>query len=154
MEKTVFLKATVMVLFLAGFAFAGCSENAYRSACSSCSFDANGRIDQQCMSAQKSGGIACVSSSYPLMAAEYAQGKCPQVDQCASDLQACLSQVGSGNDRADCAEGSATTCYATSDICVRQAAAKCPPQQPCQAPAALIMLVIGGVFLAGFVRKE
>jgi len=88
------------------------------------------------------------------MAAEYAQGKCPQVDECASQLQQCLSSMGSGNDKADCAEGSATTCYVISDDCVRKAAGKCPAQQPCQAPAALIMLTIGGVFLAGFVRKE
>lgn len=149
-----FLAIATAVLFLAGFAFAGCSESAYRSACSGCSFDANGKIDQSCMSGHKSAGIACVSSSYPLMAAEYAQGKCPMVDECASQLQACISQVGSGNDSADCAEGSATTCYATSDICVKQAAAKCPVQQPCQAPVMLIMLVMGGVFLAGFAKKE
>ncbi|MCX6772575.1 MAG: hypothetical protein NTV88_02280 [Candidatus Micrarchaeota archaeon] len=153
---TKILTIATALLFLAGIAFAGCSENAYRNACASCPFDANGKIDKDCMSGQKSAGIGCVSASYPFMAAEYAQGKCPQVDVCASQLSQCLSQMGTGNDKADCQEGSATTCYAISDQCVQSASGKCPPPvpSPCGAPPALIMLVIGAVFLAGFVRKQ
>lgn len=151
------VKTALAFLFFIDATFAAsCSENAYKNACSSCSFDANGKIDKDCMGGQKSAGIACVSASYPLMSVEYAQGKCPQVDECSAQLQQCLSQMGTGNDKADCQEGSVTTCYAISDQCVRSAAGKCPPPQPgsCGAPTGLIMLVTGGVFLAGFVRKE
>ncbi len=154
MEKTLILKTAIAFLLLGGLAFAGCAENAYRAACSGCKFDANGKIDSDCMRAEKAKGIGCVSASYPLMSAEYAQGKCPAVDACASELQQCLSNAGSGNDKADCAEGSSATCYFNSDICVQKAATKCPPQQPCPAAPALIMLVGGAVFLSCFARKE
>ena len=157
MAKTILLGTVIALVLLSGVAFAAsCSENAYKKACASCSFDANGKIDKGCMDGQKSAGIACVSSSYPMMSIEYAQGKCPQVDICASQLQQCLSQMGTGNDKADCAEGSATTCYVISDQCVKTAAGKCPPPKPgdCGAPTALILLAVGSVFAAGFVRKE
>lgn len=153
------LKTILVLSFVfAGASFAAsCSVDSYRNACSGCSFDANGKIDKECMNGKKSAGIACVSSSYPRMSIEYAQGKCPQVDECSAQLQSCLSQMGTGNDKADCAEGSSMTCYAISDQCVQKAAGKCPPpdpNNPCGLPAALIMLVVGGVFLAGFVRRE
>ena len=92
-----------------------------------------------------------------MMAIEYSNGKCPQVDACSTDLQQCLAQVGTGNDKADCAEGSSATCYRMSDTCVQKAAGQCPPQNMtglCPFPAGLIMLVLGGVFLAGYIRKQ
>ena len=86
-------------------------------------------------------------------AAAYAQGKCPGIDTCASQLQACQAQAGTGNDKADCAEGSVSVCFAAADNCVDSAARECGEKPPeCKGPAGLIMLIVGLAF-AGFARK-
>ncbi|MCX8175527.1 MAG: hypothetical protein N3E51_04970 [Candidatus Micrarchaeota archaeon] len=153
--KTKLLAIAAAILFLAGFAFAAsCSVEAYRNACANCPFDKSGKIDQKCKEGYKSGGIACVSATYPLMSAEYARGKCPRLDACAEMLQSCIAQYTSGNDKEDCASDSVRMCYQMSDACVDSAANQCPAQQECSVLTGLIMLVVFGAFLAGFIRKQ
>lgn len=133
------------VLLLAGVSFAGCAYDAYAKACNSCSFDASGKIDQSCSSGYKSGGTACVSASYPIMAAKYAAGECPGVDACASELSSCSSQYASGNDKADCQEGSVGVCYKAADACVQSAAIKCGEvEKECGAPVGMILMALAG----------
>ena len=156
MAKTILFGTVVALLLFSGVAFAGmtCAADAYRNSCSGCSFDANGKMNQSCYQEKKAGGIACVSAAHVIASAEYAAGKCPGIDACASDLQECQAHVASGNEKEDCAEGSMATCFAISDTCVDKAALDCGEKPPdCKAPAALIMLVVGFVFLGGFARK-
>lgn len=115
----------VLVLALLSVSFAGCALDAYSKACNSCSFDADGKIDQSCSGGYKAGGTACVSTSYPIMSGKYAQGQCPEVDACAAELSSCSAQYSSGNDKEDCQEGSVSVCYSAADQCVKQAAIKC-----------------------------
>jgi len=141
-----FLITVIGLVLLLPLAFAGCAEDAYRKACTSCTFDANGKIDQSCQNGYQSSGTACVSTSYPIMSGQYAAGKCPQVDACAEELRSCTAQYSSGNDKADCQEGSVGTCYAVADICVNKAAAKCGGIQPqCPGSAATFLLLFGGL---------
>ncbi|VVC01608.1 Uncharacterised protein [uncultured archaeon] len=157
-ENRLILKTLVVLSFVfAGstFAAASCAADAYRKSCSSCPFDDRGKMDQPCYQGYQSGGTACVSASYPMAAGLYAQGKCPDIDACASELSSCKAQYSSGNDTADCAEGSVSVCFSAADQCVAKAAAKCEGiKPPCGLPIGLIALAIGGAFLAGFVRRE
>lgn len=133
-------------LALAGASFAGCATESYQKACASCQFDANGKIDKSCQSGYQSSGTACVSTSYPVMAAKYAEGKCPQVDDCASELRSCTAQYSTGDDKADCAEGSVAVCYSAADVCTNSAAAKCSDiENPCKAPAAVLVMLFAGL---------
>jgi len=155
MAKTILLGTVLALLLFSGAAFAGmtCAADAYRNSCAGCGFDASGKMNQTCYQQKKAGGIACVSASHAIASAAYAAGKCPGIDACASELQACQSQYGSGNDKADCAEGSLSVCFSASDQCVDKAAAECGEKPPeCKAPAAMIMLVAGLAFV-GFARK-
>lgn len=155
MAKTILFGTVIALLLFSGAAFAGmtCSADAYRNSCAQCTFDANGKIDQKCYQEKKSAGIGCVSTSHAIASAAYAQGKCPGIDTCASQLQACQAQAGTGNDKADCAEGSVSVCFAAADNCVDSAARECGEKPPeCKGPAGLIMLIVGLAF-AGFARK-
>ena len=156
MAKTILLGTAIALLLFSGAAFAGmtCSADAYRNSCAGCGFDASGKMNQTCYQEKKAGGIACVSTAHAIASTEYAAGKCPGIGTCASQLQSCQSSVSTGNDSADCKEGSMNTCFAAADICVDSAARECGEKPPeCKAPAGLIMLVVGIVFAAGFVRK-
>ncbi|MFN7991504.1 MAG: hypothetical protein U0R44_05080 [Candidatus Micrarchaeia archaeon] len=135
------------LIMLAGTSYAmGCAEDAYSKACNSCSFDKDGKIDQSCSSGYQSSGKTCVSTSYPIMAAKYAEGKCPDVDSCADELRSCTAQYSTGNDNADCLEGSVAVCYSAADACVRSAASKCGEiQNPCLGSTATFMLLFGGM---------
>jgi hypothetical protein len=124
MDKTI-LVAFSFLIFLGVLSAAGCSAKAYADACAQCSFDASGKMDKSCFDAKKAAGIACTSTTYPIMSANYARGECPAVDNCASELSSCTAQYGSGDDKADCAEGSMAVCFAASDTCVKEAAGKC-----------------------------
>jgi hypothetical protein len=144
-------KMLVLMLFglLIGASFAAaCAANAYSQSCSSCSFDASGRMDRSCSDGYKQSGITCTSTSYPIMSGKYAAGQCAQVDECASELQSCVAQYSSGDERADCQEGSLAVCHAAADECTRSAAAACGEvQSPCSAPSFVLMGVLA---LAGF----
>ena len=155
MAKTILIGTALALLLLSGVAFAGmtCAADAYRNSCSGCGFDENGKMNQSCYQEKKAGGIACVSGAHAIASAQYAIGKCPGIDTCASQLQSCQSQASSGNDKADCEEGSSAVCFAASDYCVDSAARECGEKPPeCKAPAGLILLVVGLAFF-GFARK-
>ena len=154
-NATFILKSALLILVFAGIVFAGdCSINAYKASCSQCKFDSTGKIDQDCYKTQQAAGTACLTTSNPLLAKAYAEGKCPQVDTCISELNSCKAQYSTANDSFDCKEGSVSTCFTGADQCVVSAAAKCAPPPECKAPTGLILLVIGTVFLSAFVRKS
>lgn len=151
MSKSI-IAVLVFGLVLAPLAFAGCAADSYRKACTSCSFDAFGNMDPSCWGGYKTSGTACVSASYPIMAAKYADGKCPQVDACASELQSCVSQYASGNDKADCQEGSVGVCYSAADACTKSAAVKCGEiETQCPGSTASFILLFAGLI---FVRMR
>ena len=145
------LIAGLVLLSSLSFA-AGCAQSAYQKACASCSFDENGKIDKSCQQGYQSSGTSCVSTSYPIMSAKYAGGECPQVDACADELRTCTVQYSSGNDKADCQEGSVSICYAAADQCVKQAAVKCGEiESPCPGSSVGFVLLFAGV---AFVRMR
>jgi len=143
------MKTIVLILLLVSpLAFAGCASDAYQKACVSCQFDAQGKIEQSCSGGYKAGGTVCVSTTYPIAAAKYAQGNCSAIDDCASELSACNAQYSTGDDKADCQEGSLGVCYAAADVCVKQAAIKCGEiESPCKAPAVILALLTSTIFL-------
>ncbi|NYZ60336.1 hypothetical protein H0O01_01410 [Candidatus Micrarchaeota archaeon] len=144
-------KMLVLALFglLIGASFAAnCAADAYRKSCASCSFDANGKMDRSCSDGFRSSGISCTSTSYPIMSGKYAAGQCTQVDECASELSSCVAQYATGDERADCQEGSVAVCYSAADECTKKAAITCGEvQSPCGAPS---FILIGMLALAGF----
>ncbi len=145
----------ILILAFASLAFsASCAADAYRKACASCPFDENGKTDQSCSGGYQASGTACVSTTYPIMAAKYAEGKCPEVDACASELSSCVAQYSSGNDKADCQEGSLAVCYAAADECTKEAAAKCGQiQSPCSGSAATFLLLFAGLAFVKISRR-
>ena len=155
MAKTILIGTALALLLLSGVTFAGmtCAASAYRDSCAQCPFDSSGKMDKKCYDDKKAAGIACVSGAHAIASTQYAMGKCPGIDACASELQACQAQASSGSDKANCEEGSMATCFAVSDICVDKAALDCGEKPPeCKAPAGLILLVVGMAFV-GFARK-
>jgi len=149
MEDTLMRIAYIMLIIglLAGSAFAGCAADAYRKSCASCQFDQNGKMEESCYQGYKASGISCTSAAHPIASAAYAQGKCPGIEACASELGSCNAQVSSGTDKATCEEGSANTCYAAADICVDQAARECGEKATeCKAPESFILLTLLGAF--------
>jgi len=143
------MRAMIFMLVLGlliSHSFAGCAQDSYRKACASCPFDENGKIDKSCQSGYQSSGTACVSTSYPIMSAAYTAGKCPQVDSCAAELSSCTAQYSSGNDKADCQEGSTAVCYAAADQCVRSAARACGEiEKQCPGSAATFIALFAGL---------
>ena len=142
--------ALLALLALAGMIFAAdCAAKAYRNSCAGCTFDANGKMDRSCSDGYKSSGITCTSTSYPIMSGKYAAGQCPAVDACTGELSSCVAQYSSGNDKADCAEGSVAVCYSASDACVKSAAIKCGEvENPCGGTALILLGALGFVFIA------
>lgn len=126
MRKMILIVSLLLLISLAlVYPATSCSADAYRRACATCPFDKSGKIDRSCMDGFRASGIACVSSSYPIMSAKYSAGECPAVDACASELQSCVAHYSTGNDKADCQEGSVSVCYTASDHCVAKAAINC-----------------------------
>lgn len=152
-----FLLIAVVAIFLAGVIFAGCSESAYLSGCAECKFDnVSKKFERSCTEAKKAGGVACLSGSYPVAMANYQKGNCSMVDECIGDLNRCTASVASGNEKADCEEGSMATCYATADICFKSAAGKCSNLEApkCGAPAGLAIISGGAALWAAFLGKK
>lgn len=145
----------LVALVLSQSAFAGCAENSYLRACSSCPFDASGKMDSSCYSAKRSEGTVCVSNIYPIMAAKYAAGECPALDQCIAELQSCTAQYSTGNDRADCQEGSTRICYVAADQCTKKAAIQCGEiERECPGSSGLIMLTAFGALAFAFASRK
>jgi hypothetical protein len=149
--KTMMVFAILLVLISGSFA--GCASEAYAKTCASCGFDKDGKVDQSCSKGYQTSGTACVSTSYPIMAGKYATGQCPQVDECAAELSSCNAQMSTGDDKADCAEGSKASCYAAADVCTRSAAVKCGEieNQTCGGSSAAFVLLFAGL---GFVHLK
>ena len=142
-----FIIAMLALGLMLSLGFAGCASSAYNKACTSCSFDQYGKMDSSCWGGYKTSGTTCMTTSYPIMAGKYAEGKCPQVDECASELQSCAAQYSSGDDKADCQEGSLAICYAAADECTKKAAVTCGEiESPCAAPPAALILLFAGLF--------
>lgn len=144
--KTIFVVMLFGLLVGSSFA-ASCAADAYRKSCAQCSFDASGKMDRSCSDGFRGSGITCTSTTYPIMSGKYAAGQCPQVDACAEELRSCTAQYASGDERADCQEGSVAVCYAAADQCTSSAARACGEVEQCGAPAFVLM---GMLALAGF----
>ena len=115
-----------MLFLLASFALIGtlsaattCSAEAYAKACSKCSFDSYNKMNKTCYDDYISSGSGCLSSSYPVLAASYKAGKCPQVDTCKTNLDICKGALSSGNDKADCNVAAMKECYSEADKIIK-----------------------------------
>jgi len=143
------------LLFIAGIVSAGCAEDAYLKACSSCPFDENGKMDKSCYESYQQSGISCIAASYPIAAAKHAKGECPQIDTCSEKLRECISAYPGSDftDKEKC-EGGMSTCFKEADLCVHKAAVKCGEEipSPCQSSFILIFLVLT-VFIRNASRK-
>lgn len=149
----------VLCLFVAlssiSFAVATCSENAYREACNQCPFDRNGKMDTACYEAKKQAGIGCITSAYPVAAAKYASGKCPQISTCISKLKKCDEAASTGNDMLDCVGGARVSCYIQADRCIMNAATECEaPEREVCGFFAILLFIGGGLCLAAFKGKS
>ena len=158
-NQSLLAKCVLALLFVAGVSFAAtlspCAANAYQDACAHCSFDANGKMDQSCYQAKQAAGTACISTSYPIAAAKYAEGNCTDIDTCASELTACKAKYATGNDSQDCDIGAMRTCFNDADVCVYKAAQLCETGGISVCPtAAMAIIVVGIVFAAAFIRKQ
>jgi len=143
----------VLVLALVSISFsASCAADSYRDSCKYCSFDADGKMNKSCYEKSQETGIGCLATSYPIASAQYASGKCPGIDECTSELNSCKAQYETGNDKADCQEGSIGVCFAAADECVKKAVGKCGElQSTCAAPEAAFILLFGAL---GFARLK
>jgi hypothetical protein len=156
-------KVFVIILVLAfvslGFA-ARCAESAYLDSCQNCPFNADtGKMDESCYKQYQAEGIACTSSTYPIAAAKYAIGECPQISACSAKLTACKGSTGyqGADDKKDCQDSvyeqqGVVECFAEADTCVAAAAVACGEAPPaptggCGGSAlVLAFLTVGSVF--------
>jgi hypothetical protein len=120
------LKILLIALLICGVAYAAeCSYNAYADACHVCPVNEFGKMNQECYNVKQGDGEACIAEYYPILAANYKAGKCPQVDTCASELQSCKNRYASGNDSVDCNNSQIASCFKQSDQCVEKAVNDC-----------------------------
>lgn len=133
----------IAFILLAGVSFAGCAADAYRKACSSCPFDANGTMNQTCYQGYQASGIACLSTTYPIMSAKYAEGNCSEVDTCSSELQACKAKESSGNDSFDCENVLVEGCMLEADKCMLASANSCGENVKLCPSSSFILLFLG-----------
>lgn len=89
-------------------------------------------MDKSCYDEYQAGGIACVSTTYPIAAAAYYASNCPGIDTCISQLGACKTASSSGNDNKDCASDQMQGCFAAADNCIADKVLECgqPPPPP------------------------
>jgi hypothetical protein len=145
--------AVLALIALVSVSSAGCAATAYQQACRMCNFDAQGKMNQTCFQGYQTSGTACVSTSYPVAAAKYAAGQCPEIDKCTNTLQTCKASVTSGNDSQDCQEGLVAQCFQDADKCMAGAAVDCGDKNPCaSAPAGVVLL--GATFYYGKKKSD
>ncbi|MDD5111625.1 MAG: hypothetical protein PHG85_03705 [Candidatus Altiarchaeota archaeon] len=106
-------------------ASSGCSLAAYQEACTACNFTIAGEIDQNCKDANTESGKACLMAAYPVMAFQYQDGNCPEVDECKATFDTCSVPGCLGTDKQDCTDPICKLCYTQGDTCLEQAAMEC-----------------------------
>jgi len=104
---------------------AGCSFSSYSDACQYCKFDSRGNMNKTCYDKYIADGKTCIAVNHPILASKYKEGKCPQVDTCASQLDSCKSLVSVGNDSKDCYNPLVQECFTEADQCIDEAVDKC-----------------------------
>ena len=82
-------------------------------------------MNQTCYQNYQEEGKTCVAINHPILANNYREGKCPQIDTCASELEACKNGVSTGNDSVDCKNFLVEACFKESDQCVEKAVQDC-----------------------------
>jgi hypothetical protein len=130
---------------------ASCSADSFRNACNSCQFDANGKMNEACWKDYQEKGKACIAKEYPITAGMYSQGNCPEIDQCANKLKACIAAAPTLSDKEDCSNTEVKDCYWYADQCVKEAEYKCNPldidRSVCSPAVVLLSLVVFGGML-------
>lgn len=124
------MKAVLGLIFIiimagAASAAAACASEPFAKACSACTFDANGKMNQACWKSYESEGQTCLATSYPMMALKYQFSGCEQLDTCVQRLSACKEVWKSGSDAVDCKSVGMINCFKTADICAERANAVC-----------------------------
>lgn len=126
------MKAALVLGLLAIFVMAGaanaaadCASGPFIKACSACTFDANGKMNQACWKSYESEGQTCLATSYPMMALKYGLTGCAQLDTCVQRLSACKEAHKSGSDAADCNNAAMINCFTVADNCAERASAVC-----------------------------
>ena len=126
--KLLFL--VVVLLLFSSFVRADtapCSQDSFRQACTSCPFDANGKMDQKCWEKYQQQGTSCIAKEYPVTSGMYSQGNCPEIDACANNLKVCVAAAPTLSDKEDCSSIPVMDCYWYADQCVKAAEHKCNP---------------------------
>ena len=82
-------------------------------------------MNQTCYEKYQEEGKTCIAINHPILASKYDEGKCPQMDTCASELDSCKSTYETGNDSADCKNFLVEACFKASDQCVAKAVQEC-----------------------------
>lgn len=134
---------------------ASCSADSFRQACAACTFDANGKMNQQCWQSYQKKGTDCVAKEYPITATLYSQGDCSEIDKCAAQLKACTSKASTGSDKQDCSTRGVKDCYWRADQCVKKAENKCNPMDiSCPFAIMMILMLSVGMVKYSIQKKE
>lgn len=143
----------VFGLLMLSFSFAAdCARESYVKSCSHCTFEESGKMEQSCYKSQESAGQSCFAASYPITSMKYANGECPQIDECSAQLQQCKAMLTSGNDKTDCEQAYLADCFYQADACMADAAKECETEfKPC--PLSLIMMALLGFGFMKYSRK-
>lgn len=117
----------VLMILIAGAAnaAAACASGPFLKACSACTFDANGKMNEACWKSYESEGQTCLATSYPMMALKYQFSGCEQLDTCVQRLSACKEAWKSGSDAVDCKSAGMINCFIVGDTCAERASAIC-----------------------------
>ena len=125
--KAAFVFGTFLIIMMSGIvtAAAACASEPFLKACSACTFDANGKMNEGCWKSYESEGQTCLATSYPMMALKYQFSGCEQLDTCVQRLSACKEAWKSGSDAVDCKSVGMIDCFKRGDICAERANAVC-----------------------------
>ncbi|MCX6777004.1 MAG: hypothetical protein NTY73_03495 [Candidatus Micrarchaeota archaeon] len=114
-------------ILLCGVTYAAsqCSINSYADSCKYCKFDSTGKMNETCYKSYNARGQECIAVHHPILASNYKDGKCPDVDACASQLQSCKNSFSLGDDKVDCNNPLVRECFTDADACIAKAVEKC-----------------------------
>jgi hypothetical protein len=118
----------LLIIFMmagAANAAASCASGPFIKACSACTFDASGKMNQACWKSYESEGQTCLATSYPMMALKYELSGCEQLDTCVQRLSACKEAHKSGSDAVDCKSAGMINCFTVADTCAERASEVC-----------------------------